>query len=121
LALLVRTVVILEGVALGLDPCFVLTDTLEPFVVQLARERLSARRAVEEVVRTWGELESVIHVLPRRVDTITRQLEQGELTIGFEVRRLEQAMRRVDAIGNRIVFAIVVAAIIVGSALVLHG
>jgi ubiquinone biosynthesis protein len=121
LALLVRTVVILEGVALGLDPSFVLTAILEPFVVQLARERLSPRRAVEEVVRTWGELESVIHVLPRRVDNITRQLEQGQLTIGFEVRRLEQALRKADAIGNRLVFSIIVAAIIVGSALVLQG
>jgi len=121
LALLARTVVVLEGVALGLDPSFVLTDNLKPFVVQLVRDRLSPRRAVAEGIRTWTELESVVHVLPRRVDSISKQLEQGHLTVGFELRRLEQAMRRLDAIGNRLVFAIIVAAIIVGSALVLHG
>ena len=121
LALLARTVVVLEGVALGLDPSYVLTDNLKPFVVHLVRERLSPRRAVKEGIRTWVELESILHVLPRRVDTISEQLEQGHLTVGFEVRRLEQAMRKLDEIGNRLVFSIVVAAIIVGSALVLHG
>ncbi len=121
LALLARTVVVLEGVALGLDPSYVLTDNLKPFVVQLVRERLSPMRAVQEGIRTWVELESVLHVLPRRVDTISKQLEQGHLTVGFEIRRLEQAMRKVDDIGNRLVFSIVIAAIIIGSALVLHG
>ena len=121
LALLARTVVVLEGVALGLDPSYVLTDNLKPFVVQLVRERLSPKRALEEGIRTWVELESVMHVLPRRVDSISKQLEQGHLTVGFEIRRLEQAMRKVDEIGNRLVFSIIIAAIIVGSALVLHG
>jgi len=121
LALLARTVVVLEGVALGLDPSYVLTDNLRPFVSHLVRERLSPRRALQEGLRTWLELESVMHVLPRRVDSISDQLEQGQLTVGFEVRRLEQAMRKVDDIGNRLVFSIIVAAIIVGSALVLQG
>jgi ubiquinone biosynthesis protein len=121
LALLARTIVVLAGVALGLDPSYVLTDNLKPFVLQLVRERLSPKRALQEGISTWVELESVMHMLPRRVATISKQLEEGHLTIGFEIRRLEQAMRKVDDIGNRLVFSIVVAAIIVGSALVLHG
>ena len=117
LALLVRMVVVLEGVACSLDPSFVLATLIEPFVLQLIRERVSIKRSLAEGVQTLRQLEAVLHVLPRRVDTVTEQLERGELTVGVEVRRLTQALRKLDAIANRLSFSVVVAGIIVGSAL----
>ena len=119
LALLARTVVVLEGVALSLDPAFVLASHLEPFVLRLIRERLSVRRILAETVSAVRELGAVARVLPRRVDMLTEQLERGELTVGIDVRHLSRAMRTLDAIGNKVAFSVVVAAIIVGSALVL--
>jgi ubiquinone biosynthesis protein len=119
LALLARTVVVLEGVALSLDPAFVLAKHIEPFVMQLVKERVSLKRMALEGITTLRELETLLHLLPRRVDTLSEQLEHGELTLGFEVRHLSQAMRKLDAIGNRLAFSVIVAGIIVGSALVL--
>jgi ubiquinone biosynthesis protein len=117
LALLARMVVVLEGVALSLDPSFVLTTLVEPFVVQLIRERLSIKRSLLEGIQTLRQLEAVVHVLPRRVDTLTEQLERGELTVRVDLRRLGQALRKLDAIANRLSFSVIVAGIIVGSAL----
>ena len=119
LALLARTVVVLEGVTRNLDPSLVLAKFLEPFVIQLIKERVSLKRTVIESVNTLRELERVLHTLPRRVDVISEQLERGEMTLGVDIRRLNRAMRKVEAIGNRICFSVVVAAIIVGSALIL--
>lgn len=117
LALLARTVVVLEGVALSLDPTFVLARFLEPFMLQLIKERLSLKRTLVEGVTTLRDLQAILSVLPRRVETLTGQLERGEMTLGIDVRHLIQAMRKLDAIGNRLSFSIVVAAIIVGSAM----
>ena len=117
LALLARTVVVLEGVASSLDPSFVLATLIEPFVLQLMRERVSIKRSLAEGVQTLRQLEALLHLLPRRVDTVTEQLERGELTVGVEVRRLSRALRKLDAIGNRLSFSVIVAGIIVGSAL----
>ena len=117
LALLARMVVVLEGVASSLDPSFVLTTLVEPFVVQLIRERLSIKRSLLEGIQTLRQLEAVVHVLPRRVDTLTEQLERGELTVRVDLHRLSQALRKLDAIANRLSFSVIVAGIIVGSAL----
>ncbi len=121
LALLARTLVVLEGVARGLDPSIVLAALLEPFAVQLLKERLSLKNAVMESIHTLREVEALLRVLPRRVDALTQRLERGQMTVGIEVHHLSQAMRKLDAIGNRLSFSVVVAAIIMGSALVMLG
>lgn len=117
LALLARTCVVLEGVALSLDPAFRLPEVLEPFMVRLIKERISLKRTVIDGIKTLHEIEDLLAVLPRRVDLITDQLERGELTLGIRVRQLSQALGELDSIGNRLAFSVVVAAIIVGSAL----
>lgn len=121
LALLARTVVILEGVTRSLDPSLVLAHYLEPFVTQFVRRRMSVKRILTDSVTTLREIEEMLRVLPRRVESISGQLERGDMTLGVEIRRLNQALGRVEAIGNRISFSVIVAAMIVGSALILLG
>ncbi|HUV93534.1 MAG TPA: AarF/ABC1/UbiB kinase family protein [Anaerolineae bacterium] len=117
LALLARTVVVLEGVASSLDPSLLLTALVEPFVVQLMKERVSIKRRLLEGVQTLRQLEAVLRVLPRRIDTLTEQLERGKLTLGMDVLHLPDALRKLDAMANRLSFSVIVAGIIVGSAL----
>lgn len=121
LSLLVRTIAVLEGVTRTLDPSFVLAKYLEPFVSEMVRQRFSIKRVTLNTATTLRDLGSVLRVLPDRADSISEQLDRGELTVGIHVRQLTQAMRKLDAIGNRLSFSIIVAAIIVGSALILLG
>nr|NIV28029.1 hypothetical protein [Anaerolineae bacterium] len=44
-----------------------------------------------------------------------------EITLGVEVRRLEAILQKANSMLNRVAFSVVVAALIVGSALILHG
>ncbi len=119
LALLARTVVVLEGVVRGLDPTLRLSKYLEPFIIRVIRERISLRRVASDSIKTLRDLEQALHVMPRRFDMLTEQLERGELTLRLDVHRLEQTLGRMEAVGNRISFSVVVAAIVIGSALVL--
>jgi ubiquinone biosynthesis protein len=119
LALLARTVVVLEGVARRLDPSFVLANHLEPFVARLVKERLSLRHNLQQAVNTLHELDQMLRVLPRRLDTLSEQAVHGDLALGIKVHRLDQALRKLDAIGNRLSFSVVVAALIIGSASIL--
>jgi ubiquinone biosynthesis protein len=121
LTLLARTIVVLEGVVRRLNPALRLAKYLEPFIIRMVRERVSLRRAAVDSVKTLRDLEQVLHVMPRRVDLLTEQLERGELTLGIDVRRLDATLRRLEAVGNRISFSVVVAALIIGSALILLG
>jgi ubiquinone biosynthesis protein len=121
LALLARTVVVLEGVASSLDPTFVLADYLEPFVVQLLKERVSLKNTLLSSIKTLREFQELLQVLPQRVVSLAEQLQRGAMTIGVDLRHLDRAMRKLDAIANRLSFSIIVAGIVVGSALIMLG
>lgn len=121
LAMLARTVAVLEGVALTLDPGFVLLEKARPFVVQLISERLSLQHLGERAMRTLRDVDQLVQVLPRRLETLSSQLEQGDMTLGIDLRRLQTVLAKLDRVANRLSFSILVAALIIGSALIILG
>jgi ubiquinone biosynthesis protein len=121
LALLARTIITGEGTALTLDPDFVLVESVRPFAERLVRERFSPVVAGRRALRTFRQAADLAQSFPRRLDDLWDQLEAGELTVGVEVRQLEEVLSKVNSMVQRVVFAVVVAALIVGSALILLG
>ena len=120
-AMLIRVIIVLNGVGTQLDPHFKLIEALDPFVRQLVRDKLSIKRMGTNAIRTLESLNAFGQRLPNRLDDLWDQLDDGNLTIGVSVRELKMIIRRVDRIANRVAFALIVAALIVGSALVLMG
>jgi ubiquinone biosynthesis protein len=121
LALLARTIITLEGIGRMLDPEFVLVDAVRPFAVRLVRERMSPLVAGRRAIRSLRQAADLAQAFPRRLDDLWDQLEEGELTFGVDVRRLDLVINKVNSMVNRVAFSVVVAALIVGSALILHG
>jgi ubiquinone biosynthesis protein len=120
LVMLARGVVVLEGLALSLDPRFVLVDKVRPFVQELVHERVSLRYLGGRTLRTLRDLDQLIQVLPRRLEALSGQLEEGDMTLGIDVRHLQTLLARLDRVANRLSFSIVVAALIIGSGLIIR-
>ncbi|MBN1136662.1 MAG: AarF/ABC1/UbiB kinase family protein [Anaerolineae bacterium] len=121
LTLLGKTILTMEGTARALDPEFVLADAVRPFAERLVRDRLSPLIAGRQALRAVRQAADLAQAFPRRLDDLWDQLEEGELTVGIDVRRLNVLISRLNSMLNRLAFAVVVAALIVGSALILHG
>jgi ubiquinone biosynthesis protein len=121
LALLARTIITLEGTGRGLDPEFVLVDAVRPFAMRLVRDRLSPVVAGRRALRTFRQAADLAQAFPRRLDDLWDQLEEGDITFGIQVRRLEVIINRLNSMVNRVAFSLVVAALIIGSALILLG
>ncbi len=121
LALLARTLITMEGTGLALDPEFVVVDAVRPFAEQLLRERLSPIVAGRRVLRTMRQAADLAQAFPRRLDDLWDRLEEGDLTLGVDLRRLEVLIARLNSMVNRMAFSVVVAALIIGSALILLG
>jgi ubiquinone biosynthesis protein len=121
LALLARTIITLEGTGRLLDPGFVLVDAVRPFAVRLVRERFSPMIAGRRALNNLRQAGDLVQAFPRRLDDLWDQLEEGDLTFGVDVQRLDESIHKLNSMVNRIAFSIVVAALIVGSALILHG
>jgi ubiquinone biosynthesis protein len=120
-ALLIRTIIILNSVGVGLDPDYRLVPALEPFVRRLVQDKLSIRRIGANTMRSFESLNTMVQRFPNRLDDLWDQLDEGNLTVGVSVRDLRMIIQRVDRIANRVAFALVVASLIVGSALILMG
>jgi ubiquinone biosynthesis protein len=120
-AMLIRTIIILNGLGKQLDPEYQLVRSLEPFVRQLVQDKLSIKRIGINTMRTFESLSMLAQRFPTRLDDLWDQLDEGELTVGVSVRDLKMIIQRVDRIANRVAFALIVAALIVGSALILMG
>lgn len=121
LAVLARTVLLLEGVAQRLDPSFQLVAAAQPFVAQIVRERYSPAHLSRQGLRALRQLERLAQELPPRLGSISAQLEEGRLTLGIDVRQLDRILPRLDVLVNRLAFSIIVAAMIVGSSLMIMG
>jgi len=93
---------------------------VRPFAEQLVRERMSPTAAGRRALRTLRQAAQLAQAFPLRLEDLWDQLEEGEITLGVEVRRLEMIVHKANSMVNRVAFSVVVAALIIGSALILH-
>ena len=119
-AMLIRTIIILNSLGNKLDPNYQLVTKLEPSVRRLVQDKLSIRRIGTNALRSVSSINTLIQRFPNRLEDLWDQLDEGNLTVGVSVRDLATIIRRVDRIANRLAFAVVVAALIIGSALILR-
>ena len=119
-ALLGRTLALLEGVARQLDPHIVLVEVAQPFATRLLRERYSAERIGGNVARTLRETNALAQTLPRRLSVILNKVERDELHLTLRFSDVERITSKLDVVANRLAFALVVAASIIGSALLIQ-
>ena len=121
LLLLIRALVTLEGIGRSLDPGFNLASHLQPFVERLVRARYHPSRLAE---RMWHESKQMLefaHDIPRHVNRTLRKLSEDDLRIQLEHRNLDHFILELERSSNRLVVGMVVAALIVASALIIAG
>ena len=107
-----------EGVGLMLDPKLELIRLARPFMRRIRLERMRPARLAEEIARTGSGYLQLLRELPEELRTILRQLRGGRMRIEFEHHGLQALGAALDRVSNRIAFAIVLAALIVGSSLI---
>ncbi len=106
-ALLLRTLVVLEGSARQLSPTFSLAEVINLYVREHGVGQLwkRFRRKVKRTARDWQRF---LSDLPRELDEIMRRFKDGKLDIHHEHKGMERTV-------NRLVRGIIAAALILGS------
>ena len=112
IALLLKTLVMLEGTARMLNPEFSLIEVMAPFQRKLLRRRLSPARRLKKIRRTMFDLEQLISVMPRRVSEILNQVKSGKFDVHLDHRGLEPSV-------NRLVLGMLASALFLGSSMML--
>lgn len=117
--LLLKSFITIEGVGKRLDPDFNLIEFAKPFVKKLLRKQLSPIKISKDFYLSSLDFINFFKILPSNLQEVIEQVKYGKIKIIFEHRGLENFFKTLDQISNRIVFAIVLAALIVGSSLII--
>ncbi|MBW1703687.1 MAG: AarF/ABC1/UbiB kinase family protein [Deltaproteobacteria bacterium] len=118
LFLMMKALSTVEGLGLMLDPDFELIKHAEPFIRRIQLRRYNPKTIAGDMVDTGAELFTLLKEIPREVRTILKQAKEGKIKIEFEHKGLEPLLFTHDRTSNRIAFAIVLAALIIGSSLI---
>jgi len=117
--LLGKTLGMMEGVGLKLDPDFDIFAVSEPYVRRLMRQVWLPDHWGPSLLRgitDWAELTSLA---PRQAVRLLEQAERGELQIRLRLQELEETTARMDRMASRLALSILVAAFIVALALLI--
>ncbi len=117
--LMLKAFATVEGIALRLDPDFEMVSHAAPFVERVKRERFSLRRITEEMRLFSEESFQFLQQFPKEILQIARLIHQQKLRLKLEFHGLEKMLATHDQISNRISFSIIIASLIMGSALIL--
>ena len=118
--LLFKALITIEGVGLLLDPAFNLAREVEPYARKLMRDNPRLKYLPFDVYFTLADMASLLKDLPFEIKDLMRMVKAGETRIQFEHRGLDVLALKLDHAVNRMVFAVVLAALIVGSSVVIH-
>lgn len=111
----------LEGVARKFNPEINLLDEIQPLITDLFRRQLIGNTPYQTLFRTILDLKAIGLRSPRQVDVILDRLSSETLQWNLRLKELDGLRRSLDDSANRLSFSIVVAALIVGAAIVSTG
>ncbi len=112
MALLIKTLVSLEGTGRLLNPNFNLMEILAPLRRSMLFDRLSPKRTLQRLRRLVFEIEHLVDRLPERVGNILKMVQDGEINVQINHHRLGPNV-------NRLVMGMMTSAMFLGSSILL--
>jgi ubiquinone biosynthesis protein len=120
LMLLIKALVTIEGVGLQLDPTFKIVEHAAPLAERVWRQEYQPDAIARRAWRGLQHSLSAARRVPVHLEAIGRKIRDGRLEIRFVHRNLDHFVREMDRSSNRLAFALIIAALIVGSSLIIQ-
>jgi ubiquinone biosynthesis protein len=121
LAVLLATLTVLEGLGTQLDPSFDFVAVTAPFARRLANARFEPRAMFQSATRSLRRNARLMGELPESLARVLNRLGQGELRMAARLTGMDPLLARLEESVNRMSFALVVAAFIIGLSMLLRG
>jgi len=117
--LMMKSLATIEGLARQLDPDFDMIEQATPFIRQIKLDRLKPQRLGDDLYTLTGEFIQFAKQFPTDMIEISRLIKEHKISLKIDEKSLAAIQTAHHKTGNRIVFSIIIAALITGSAIVL--
>jgi ubiquinone biosynthesis protein len=115
--LLTKALVTAEALARSIDPTINVYEIAQPYARRLLLERYEPGFLLERSQERALEYARYLEELPEQLRELLNELEDGELEVKLNNRGLDELLGEVDVLANRLVFAVVTGALLIGSSL----
>jgi ubiquinone biosynthesis protein len=104
--LILRALVILEGIGKVLHPSFNTFEFVRPYGAKIIREQYSRANLLSEAEYTGTQLLALLQTLPADVRQIVRKISKGELRLKFDLVGYQTLLRKADQLVSRTILAL---------------
>lgn len=117
---MLKALSVTEGLVRSLDPEVDVMSEAAPVVRRVRLARLRPQRVAHELADAGMQFGSLARDLPSEIRRLLHQIRSGEIKIFFRHDNLDPLIHSWDQVSNRIAFSVVLAALIIGSSLMVH-
>jgi ubiquinone biosynthesis protein len=117
--LLIKALITIEGVGKILDPDFNAAETIKPFIMRFYKENFSMSAFLSRASELPKEVSDFLMQFPQDIKFIVEKMKSGKLKIEFQHMGLEEMEETMEKSANRLSISVIIAAILIGSALLL--
>ncbi|WP_136516362.1 ABC1 kinase family protein [Geomonas edaphica] len=121
LTMLVKVLVVVEGMGRRLDPDFDMVGHLRPFLEREFRRQRSPGRLFHEMEQGIEGYLTLARNLPRDVKEILNKVNRNKFRIDLEHRGLDRFSKELDRSANRLCLSLIIAALLIGSSIAMQG
>ncbi|HON90031.1 MAG TPA: AarF/UbiB family protein [Sedimentisphaerales bacterium] len=115
--LMLKTMATIETFAKSLDPDFNLIEVLTPYARRAALRDVEPKRLLHQARQAILDAGDLASRLPEDVNVILSKFRQGKFQVRVQHEHLETLNKTLDKSSNRISFALIIAALLIGSSM----
>ena len=119
LTLLAKALFNLDGVTRALDPLFSPMEAIREYANQLTAQRAKKDFSPRRLLQMASQGSEFLSSLPHRLDVITQRVATGDFETRVEVPQMQSLLDGLQKVANRIFSGLVIAAIVVASAMLM--
>jgi len=120
MAMLAKTLLNLDGITKKLDPNYDPQLIIREYSQELMAQKLQQKFAPQNFYPALLDLNQLVLDLPHRSREILDLTAGGKLTFGIKLTQAEEFLKGIHKIANRITVGLVIAALLVASALIMR-
>lgn len=120
LLLLGKTFMGVESIVRGLDPDFNLVENIRPFAGSFMARQLLPSLSRKDMYKALRDLNRFFRDLPADASRVIKELKEKGLELKVRHENLENLEAHIDRASNRLSFSLIIAAIIIGSSIIMQ-
>lgn len=120
LYLMGKSLMVMEGIAQKLDPAFDIISIAKSYFSQSMIGKTEAQKLIRDVTTMTEDYAELLTNAPRLINQILKKSRWGKIGINLHHLRIDDMLDEIDLSANRLSFSMIIAALVVGSSLIMQ-